>query len=190
MGETTRSDLEIHHALLFFFPLCCTAVLTKIRTCRETPFVSGTRERQQRRLSVVSGERGSWKRGRRHSQQGQHPQTPPAPLPALSLPLPQDSPPKPCGAQSVPLLARKQARARRSNSWIFRLVFSLPKEAEGELFYQLALVFTGEQESRREGSKNSRVPAAKLKWQRVEPGGEAEMYIKSRHQNLPNLALS
>lgn len=78
------------------------------------------------------------------------PKAPPAPLPTLSLPLPQDSrttPPKPCRAQSVPLLARKQARARRSNSWIFRLVFSLPKEAEGELFYKLALVFTGEQES-------------------------------------------
>lgn len=91
--------LEKSHALpgnrpLFFFSLCCTAVLTKIRTCRVMPLVSGSSEENAAMpVSSQQGERLLEKRQETHSQQEQHPQGPPTSSP---LPTTTDSPAFPC----------------------------------------------------------------------------------------------
>lgn len=117
--------LEIGH---FFFSLCCTAVLTKIRTCRVMPLVSGSSEENAAMpVSSQQGERLLEKRQETRSQQEQHPQRPPTSSP---LPTTTDSPAfpcsrtagqppqlrwelslEPCEAQSVPLLARIEGGA-------------------------------------------------------------------------------
>lgn len=111
-----------------FFSLCCTAVLTKIRTCRVMPLVSGSSEENAAMpVSSQQGERLLEKRQETRSQQEQHPQRPPTSSP---LPTTTDSPAfpcsrtagqppqlrwelslEPCEAQSVPLLARIEGGA-------------------------------------------------------------------------------
>lgn len=79
--------LEMCH--FFFFSLCYTAVLTKIRTCRVMPLVSGSSEENAAMpVSSQQGERLLEKGQETHSLQEQQPQRPPtsSPLPTTTDP--------------------------------------------------------------------------------------------------------
>lgn len=78
----------------------------------------------------------------------------------------------------------------------FRLVFSLPKEAEGELFYKINWP-PFSQESRKAEGKEVKTREYLLpnrngkEWisGSEEPGDEAKRYIRDMSQNLSSLAL-